>query len=513
MMQGMFSKKPFAPFRRLQWKLTFSYTLVTVGTLLVIEILVIVLLILLFASDIFTDIVQDSMRISVAAEAESFLAPTPPDIEGLNLWAHSLVDRTFPVNLSGEREEKVTLKFGNVSLETDERQQLYFMDTDLNVLVQVPGPADPDVLNNHFDTAVLPDSEWLLNNALHNVNNPEAYRARHKDGTYIMTAPILADNGEVLGVVLLTYVIPLFDAGTFLPVLQILLVTIFPLLIGAGLIGTLFGFLTARGLVKRLQAMSTAANAWSRGDFSVVTHDQSGDELGQLNRNLNRMAEQLQNLMQTRQDLATLEERNRLARELHDTVKQNLFAAVMQLGAAETLVDTDPAAAKAHLVEAEQLARQSRQELTGLIHELRPIALEDRGLAAALQDYAADWSRRTLIQVNWVVQAERPLPLVVEQELYRVAQEALANIARHSGASSVMIQLSWQETAVQLRIEDDGQGFDTAVAAPKGFGLQTMAERTSQVGGSLNIDSRPGQGTIIRVSIPLDTQEAGQLYE
>ncbi len=99
----------------------------------------------------------------------------------------------------------------------------------------------------------------------------------------------------------------------------------------AALVGTVFGFFTARGLVRRLQALIAAAEAWSRGDFSVTVHDTSRDEVGHLARRLNRMAEQLQNLLQARQELAALEERHRLARELHDAVKQQVFAAGMQL--------------------------------------------------------------------------------------------------------------------------------------------------------------------------------------
>lgn len=502
MMQAMSQKRPFAAFRRLQWKLTFSYTLVTVGTLLVVELLVGGLLYFLFFSNIFTSIVQDSMQNSLEGQARTFLEQTPPDIDGLRIWADSLVETTTELSITGGISEKTKLQFGNLSIETDERQQLYFMDADLVVLAQVPGPVETAVLNHPFDTASVPNSAQLLQNALQNPPDTDTLFMRHDDGTFVITAPIVGSKGDLLGVMLLTYALPIFEASTILPILQAVLFTLIPFTIGVGFVGTIFGFLTARGLAQRLQRMSQTADAWSQGDFSVAAHDASGDELGQLNRSLNRMAEQLQNLLQTRQELATLEERNRLARDLHDTVKQHIFATVMQLGAAQALADSDPSATRTHLAEAEQLARQAQQELTGLIQELRPAALAGKGLAEALHDYATDWSRRTLIAANVAVQGERPLPLPIEQALFRIAQEALANVARHSQAGKVEIGLTWQETAVSLTIQDNGQGFELAANEQTGMGLQNMAERAAEVNGRLDVQSKPGAGTAITVTIP-----------
>jgi NarL family two-component system sensor histidine kinase LiaS len=215
------------------------------------------------------------------------------------------------------------------------------------------------------------------------------------------------------------------------------------------------------------------------------------------------MAEQLQNLVHTRAELATLEERNRLARDLHDSVKQQVFATAMQLGAAQTMLENDPTTAKTHLQEAEQLARQAQQELTGLIQELRPAALEGRGLVDALRGYSEDWSRRTAITALVKVSGERPLPLAVEQPLFRVAQEALANVARHSGASHVTLHLAWQNDAVTMTIADDGRGFDPEATA-YGMGLKSMQERLGMVNGRLTIHSTPGQGTQLTATLPLE---------
>src|ERR687895_203068 len=157
----------------------------------------------------------------------------------------------------------------------------------------------------------------------------------------------------------------------------------------------IFGFLTAWGLTRRLQRLARAAQAWSRGDFSVVVKDRSKDEIGQLSRELNQMAAQLEGLIQARQELATLETRNRFARDLHDSVKQQVFATSFQVAAARALVEKDTKAAEAHLTQAEELARQAQRELNVLIGELRPAALEGKGLSSALRDYLEDRARRS----------------------------------------------------------------------------------------------------------------------
>jgi NarL family two-component system sensor histidine kinase LiaS len=310
--------------------------------------------------------------------------------------------------------------------------------------------------------------------------------------------PTFGDNQQLLGAIFVELTSPIAEDEFIQLALQ---QTILPVGLGmlvVGLIaGVFFGFFIARGLTRRLRALDQAADAWSRGNFEVLAGDTSGDELGQLARQLNHMALQLQNLLQTRQELATLEERNRLARDLHDSVKQQFFATAMQIGAAQAVLPQQPAAAQTHLIEAERLAHQAQQELTTLIRELRPAALEGKGLAAALRDYVADWSRQNQISAEVRVQGERPLPLVVEQTLFRVAQEALANISRHSAATTAEVHLACGTHQVNLTISDNGQGFEPATTNGKGIGLRSMRERVESLGGHLAIESAPQGGTQI----------------
>ena len=209
-----------------------------------------------------------------------------------------------------------------------------------------------------------------------------------------------------------------------------------------------------------------------------------------------QLLEELRAAQRQVQDLAVAEERNRLARELHDSVKQQVFATIMQLGAARVLLERDPAAARVHLIEAEQLAQQSGAELSLLIHELRPVALGDKGLAAAIQAYAADWSRQSKIEADVHARGAGALGPAAEHALVRVTQEALANVARHSHASAVIVDLELASGAATLTIADNGRGFDLG-AASHGVGLDSMRERLEALGGRLSVTSKPGAGTTI----------------
>jgi signal transduction histidine kinase len=268
------------------------------------------------------------------------------------------------------------------------------------------------------------------------------------------------------------------------------------------LVGTLFGVLTSRGITRRLRRLALAADDWSRGDLGVAVHDHSTDEVGQLARHLNSMAEQLRTLLATRRELTIVEERNRLARDLHDSVKQEVFATAMQVAAARSLLEHDPAAAQSRLAAAEQLVGQAQRELTALILELRPAALADKGLAAALREYSAEWSHQTGIQTEVRTQGEQSAPLEVEQALWRVAQEALANVARHSGAAAVDLHLAWVGETLALVIQDDGHGFDGTAPEANGIGLRSMRERMEALGGTLLVAST-SQGTRVEAWIPL----------
>ena len=176
-----------------------------------------------------------------------------------------------------------------------------------------------------------------------------------------------------------------------------------------------------------------------------------GDEITQLGQRLNRMAEQLKILLRRRQEMAVSEERNRLARDLHDSAKQQALAASLELGTALTLYERDPEEAKKHLVEADTLVDAVRKELTNLVHELRPQAMDGQDFSETLKEYAFEWSQRNGIELKFNVNGNDELSLDTRETLFRIAQEALANIARHSSAS---MQNSSLEYGTDTRYND-----------------------------------------------------------
>jgi len=212
-----------------------------------------------------------------------------------------------------------------------------------------------------------------------------------------------------------------------------------------------------------------------------------------------RLLEELKETQQKLQELAVVEERNRLARELHDSVKQQVFAISMQLSAARaTLSESDKAFPA--VVEAEHLAQRAGAELTTLINALRPPDLERKNLPAAIQEYVDEWSRQSKIETEVQVDSSISLDPRMEQSMFRVLQEALANVARHSQADRAWVNLKNENHHTELVIEDNGIGYD-ADRVIKGVGLDSMRERIEAVNGTLEVSARNPQGTCVTARV------------
>jgi two-component system NarL family sensor kinase len=205
--------------------------------------------------------------------------------------------------------------------------------------------------------------------------------------------------------------------------------------------------------------------------------------------------------------MATMEERNRLARELHDSLAQTLTAVTLQLEAADALTERSPERARATLREALRQTREALGETRRVVHDLRAGALLEKRLPQALRDLGASVSRTygVRVLVTCTGAAERLTPHL-ETGLFRVAQETLSNAVRHAEPSVVRVRLAVGLDAVSLSIRDDGHGFDPEHLPERGgqsgFGLQGMRERVKLLGGTLTIESAPGVGTKIVASVP-----------
>ncbi|PWI43589.1 GAF domain-containing sensor histidine kinase [Streptomyces sp. ICBB 8177] len=203
-------------------------------------------------------------------------------------------------------------------------------------------------------------------------------------------------------------------------------------------------------------------------------------------------------------ELTIAGERARIAHGLHDAVAQKLFSLRLTAQAAAALVDRDPARAKGELREVARLAAEAADELRAVVVELRPAALDEDGLVATLRDQVEVLDRAHAARIAFASHAVRALPAQQEEAVLRVAQEALHNALRHSGATGVDVRLEGRGRGAVLRVRDDGRGFDASRVRRAGrhLGLVSMRERAAGVGGRLTVDSAPGRGTLIEMEVP-----------
>ncbi|MET9484601.1 GAF domain-containing sensor histidine kinase [Streptomyces sp. NPDC006638] len=203
-------------------------------------------------------------------------------------------------------------------------------------------------------------------------------------------------------------------------------------------------------------------------------------------------------------ELTIAEERSRLAHELHDAVSQKLFSLRLTAQAAAALVDRDPARAKDELQQVTALAAEAAEELRAAVVELRPAALDEDGLVHTLRTQIHVLDRAHSARVTFDSFSVRALPAAQEEALLRVAQEALHNALRHSGADRVDVTLARRGPGVVLGVTDNGKGFDPRAVRRAGrhLGLVSMRDRAGGVGGRLSVHSAPGRGTTIEMEVP-----------
>ncbi|WP_460064102.1 GAF domain-containing sensor histidine kinase [Streptomyces sp. YKOK-I1] len=209
-------------------------------------------------------------------------------------------------------------------------------------------------------------------------------------------------------------------------------------------------------------------------------------------------------LYERSRELTIAEERSRLAHELHDAVAQKLFSLRLTAQAAAALVDRDPSRAKGELQQVAALAAEAADELRAAVVELRPAALDEDGLVATLRTQVQVLDRAHTARVTFTSHGVRALPAAQEEALLRVAQEALHNALRHSGARHVDVTLRKRGPDTVLRVTDDGTGFDPSAIRRAGrhLGLVSMRDRASGIGGGLTVQSAPGKGTTIEMEAP-----------
>jgi len=210
-------------------------------------------------------------------------------------------------------------------------------------------------------------------------------------------------------------------------------------------------------------------------------------------------------LQQQAEQLAVIAERQRLARELHDSVTQSLYSVTLYANAAALALAAGKADVTAvYLQELQETAQEGMRDMRLLIFQLHPPVLETEGLVAALQARLAAVENRAGLQTEFRIEGERRLPIAIESELFWIAQEALNNVRKHAAARHVTVHLHFTDATICLEVVDDGVGFDPqGVPAERRGGLRTIAERTARIGGELTYESKPGEGTRVTLEVTL----------
>jgi signal transduction histidine kinase len=277
-------------------------------------------------------------------------------------------------------------------------------------------------------------------------------------------------------------------------------------------IGGLFGLITTRGLVRRLHSLVLATTRFANGEYMQRVQLSRADEVGQLEQQFNRMAEQLvASIAQQRalaEQNARMQERARISRDLHDAISQNLFSLRARIDGLQAAIGTG--VEKTSLIPQIDLLAQTTNTMTlemrALLLEMRPPQLEGLTLAEALETLAEAYTSRLGIAVTTTI-APVVLNANTEQTLLRVAQEALSNAARHANATLITLTLAQKEQMVTLTITDNGQGMSLEESGTShGLGLRLMQERVQELRGSFVLDTSPGQGTRLEICVPQEEE-------
>lgn len=516
----MMKKKLRNPLHQIRWKLALVYTLITLCVFFVTELILTVSSTQqAFQSDVFANSLTQLARQEGRMIVSDFIGDEIQQ-ERLQIYVDErfpfqakLTPRTQPrpgeetQDFAAEPKPGEPISFALSSAYSMTQSSITITD-ETGMVLATNKPDDFSIDKSIYETVSLVEANLIMG-ALDAVGfGEESYLYANNQTLYIVT-PIL-ENFETVGLIYLQVYSPsIFESlehafQFFIPRIPILLLV-------SALVGLFFGYLSAGSITNRLKRVTFSAEKWGEGDFSSRIGETQQDEVGDLTRDLDQMADRFEQLLQSKEQLATLEERNRLARDLHDSVKQQLFAVNMTLAAVAALWEKQPDKAYERLAVTRKLSQQAQDELSDLIRTLRPLELTERPLMEAITDYLEDWKRQTHIAAVLEQEGEGKLAPESEKTVYRIFQEALSNIARHSNATAISLSVEFKDEWMKLVIHDNGRGFDEKLVN-RGIGLNSMRERAESCGGTFNLSSN-GNGTRIKVYIPVLNEPEGTYDE
>ena len=281
-------------------------------------------------------------------------------------------------------------------------------------------------------------------------------------------------------------------------------------------IGILFGFMSGQFWKKELQVVDEGLHQMEEGR-PLELESSSLPEIQTISTRMNKIQKQIIEQAKLSQRLATeaaldqdkqmqeivFQERNRLARELHDSVSQQLFAASMMMSAInETKDSTENEIEAKQLKLVEEMIHQSQLEMRALLLHLRPVALKGKSLQEGMEELLMELMQKVTMDIKWKLE-DFPVEKGVEDHLFRILQESVSNTLRHSKANQFEVLLIKRDGFIILRVTDDGVGFDVDEQKAGSYGLQNMYERAVEIGGNLKIVSLKSKGTRLEVKIPV----------
>lgn len=304
---------------------------------------------------------------------------------------------------------------------------------------------------------------------------------------------------------------------TWLGQMSILLYTISYFVIGL-LYSLYVGFRSSSELKAKIDALSVMIMQLARGNYhSRIDHVDEG-EMARIGTELNELAVKMEQQVRSLQRLAdekaayakeahkaaTIEERQRLARDLHDSVSQQLFALTMMSQAVIRLMETNPEKAKHQMTEIAETAMKAQTEMRALLLHLRPVHLSGETLTTGIEQLVQELQTKCAINFRLCIAQIDDLAEGTEEHLFRIIQESLSNTLRHAEADEVTVKLKQDKREVFLHLADNGQGFDLGTNGQKkaSYGLKTMKERSEEIGGVFTIRTKEGEGTYIDIRVP-----------
>lgn len=270
-------------------------------------------------------------------------------------------------------------------------------------------------------------------------------------------------------------------------------------IVNSAIMGIIFGIVASKYVTGRLRNMNIVIERWRQGNFDARIILPNDDELTKHSQHLNDMAQDLELFLSLKQNIAVSDERNRVARELHDTVKQKLFALGLQLAVTKSKPAVMKVAAE-HVLEAETITREAQHDLMEIITQLRPTGTSDSSLYERIANISDDFKRRFNVDIQLIGSQNMYCTTNTEHHVVRIVQEALMNAVRRGKASKISISSHVDQDVTTLEIRDNGSGFD-ASKKTGGFGITSMRDRVRDLpNGKFEIRSSPDAGTHITIS-------------